>query len=124
VQCDHSFALRRRKNAQPFAVFRHRSTGDVNVFAGQLLADVLVAPGLARILFRDDVEDLAAHALGGDVVSVARVEAAREEPLELEDALRSVDVFTRSGAADGGFVHADVACHVLEHHGAKRAHPL
>ena len=77
--------------------------------------------GLRGVLARDQVLDGLLHRHRGDHVAVVGGDAAVEEPLELVEALRRLDVLVGGHPADGGLVHPDVLAHVAEREGAAGA---
>src|SRR5512134_77063 len=92
------FTLRGRGDAQLLAVFRQGTARDLDPFRAELLHDPRVGMGAARVLFRDDLRDLALDRERGDLAPLRRVDSAVEEVLHGEEAARRVDVLVRDDA--------------------------
>src|SRR4029079_16606941 len=96
-------------------VFRDRPPRQHQPFTLQDADDLRVAQRLSRIFALDDLADALLDRDRRDAFAVRTADAAVEEVLHLEHALRRVHVFVRDDAADGGFVHADVVGDVAQH---------
>src|SRR5689334_14480989 len=107
-------ALIRRRNLQLFAVLRDGAPGEHEALALQDADDLRVAQRLAWILVLDDLADALLDCHRRDALAVRAADAAVEEVLHLEHALRRVHVLVRHDTTDGGLVHADVVGHVAQ----------
>src|SRR4051812_48098653 len=110
-----NFALVRGGNLQFFPVLRDRAAREDEAFALEDADDLRVAQGLARVFVLDDLPDALLDRDGRDALAVRAADAAVEEVLHLEHALRGVHVLVRHDATDGGLVHADVVGDVAQH---------
>src|SRR5687767_10722819 len=73
------FTIRRRRNVELVAIFRHRAAGDVDALVVEDLHDLRVRERLARIFALDEALDLLLHGQAGDVLARIGVDAAVEE---------------------------------------------
>src|SRR5580698_5418335 len=118
-------ALARRENAQHLPVFGDGSSRDLNaVSLGEKLDDLLVGQGDRLVFLVDDLLDGLLDALACDVFVGHAPDGRVEEVLELEEALRRVDVLVGRDAADGRLVHADGLGHVAQDHRLEVSHAL
>ena len=108
-------ALVRRGDLQLLAVLRDRAAREHEALALQDADDLRVAERLARVLGLDDLADPLLDRDRRDALAVRAADAAVEEVLHLEHALRRVHVLVGHHAADGRLVHADVVGDVAQH---------
>src|SRR5580765_7759376 len=109
-----NFTLIRGRDLQFFAVLGDRAAREDEAFALQDADDLGVAQGLAGVFVLDDLPDALLDRDGRDALAVRAADAAVEEVLHLEHALRRVHVLVRHDAAHGGLVHADVVGDVAQ----------
>src|SRR5262245_35788088 len=110
-----NLALVGRRNLELLAVFRDGSSRELEPLALQDVDDLRIAQRLARILLFDDLPDSLLDRHRGHRLAVRARNAAVEEILHLEHALRRVHVLVRDDTADRGLVHADVVGDVAQH---------
>src|SRR5262245_9738796 len=104
-----------RRNLELFSVFGDRPPGQLEALAMQHADDLGIAQWLLRVLLLDDLANPLLDRDRRHRVPVLAVDAAVEEVLHLEHALRRVHVLVRDDTADRRFVHADIVGHVEEH---------
>src|ERR1041385_513654 len=112
-------ALIRCRNLQFFPVLGNRPARELESLALQDADDLRVAQRLSRVFLLDDLPDPLLDRHRRDRLAVGAGDAAVEEVLHLEHALRRVHVLVRDHAADGRFVHADVVGNVAQHQRAQ-----
>src|SRR5678816_536238 len=93
-------ALVRGQNPELLAVLGDRAAGDREAALLQRLRDFLIRLRLRRVLGGQEVLDHLLDRHRRDHLAVARGDAAVEEELQLEQALRRLDVLVRRHAAD------------------------
>src|SRR4051812_26855766 len=89
---EHVLALARGQDAELLAVLRDCPASDIDPGLLEELHDLLIAVRPLDVFAVDELLDLRLHGLRGQIVPVGSRDAAIEEELELEDALRGMDV--------------------------------
>jgi hypothetical protein len=95
------------QDAEFLAVFGDGAPGDGDALLEQAGDELLVAERRGGVLHVDQVGDHLLHAGVGDGGAAVGLVAWGEEVLEVEDAVRRLDVLVGDGAADGGLVDTD-----------------
>src|SRR5262245_8588891 len=116
--------LVRRQDPQLLAIFGDGAPGDGEPLPLQRLGDLLIGERLAAVLAGDHVADRLLDRHRRDHRAVLGGDAAVEEELQLEEALRRLHVLIGGDPADGGLVHADVVAHVAQGEGAEERQAL
>src|SRR6185295_16536601 len=109
-----NFTLIRGRDLQFFAVLGDGAAREDQAFALEDADDLGVAQRLAGVFVLDDLPDALLDRDRRDALAVRAADAAVEEVLHLEHALRRVHVLVRHDAADGRLVHADVVGDVAQ----------
>src|SRR6185503_9384909 len=91
-------ALAARQDAELLAVLRDGAARDIDAALLEQLDDLLVRVRTLWIFARDQLLDLRLHRLRREVLAVRARDARVEEELQLEDALRRMDVLARRHA--------------------------
>lgn len=112
------------QDAQALPVFRDGSPRDVNVRGLEDADDLLVADRFMRIFLGNNLTNPLLDRLRGYLLTGSLCDAALEEILHLQDALRRMYVFVRGHPADGGFMHIDVFRHVSQDERLQTGDPL
>src|SRR5439155_20243889 len=113
---NQQLTIRGTKYTPSFSLFGSCASGDLNRVRRQHRRDMLIAVGFALILRRDNPADFLFDAFASDVFAVAAAQTTLKEKLELEEALRRMDVFIGRGSAHGRFVHIDIFGDIAQHH--------
>ncbi|MEY2598792.1 MAG: hypothetical protein RLZZ142_1051 [Verrucomicrobiota bacterium] len=100
-------------------VFGNGASGDGDAAFLECLNDFLVAEGVFPVLGLDEFSDLPFDTGVGEGFAVGRLVTRSEEVLHFEHAVGGGHVFSRDGAADGGFVDADGIGDLHHGHGAQ-----
>src|SRR5579864_1168190 len=110
-------ALVGTRDAHVLPVFRNRAASDLDTLRLKDAGDLLVGQRSGWIFFFDELLDAALQDQQRRVAAFGALHAFGEEVPQFEYALRSVGIFIRHRAADGGRMHADFFSHLLDHHG-------
>ena len=106
-----------RQNSDLVAIFRDGPTRDREATLGKHRHNVLVAEGMPGVLAAHDLGDRLAHAFVANRLAIARRVAGGEEILQLEEAARRSQVFSRDRPAYRRLVHANCLGHFAHRHG-------